>query len=274
MTKTQLIEAIKSKRSFLCVGLDTDIHRIPKKFLQYDNPVLEFNKAIIDLTAPYCVAYKPNTAFYERDGWKGWKTLEETFHHIPEGVFKIADAKRGDIGNTSEHYARAFFENMNADSVTVAPYMGNDSVAPFLKWKDKWVILLAITSNAGSHDFQLQSLDNGGLLYERVVKTATGWGTSEQMMFVVGATTGDHIRKMRTLAPDYFFLVPGVGAQGGDLHQVAQNGMTKDCGLLVNLSRSVIYADNSANFEEAVVSACKQIQQEMEQLLIRHHVVP
>lgn len=273
MNKAALIAEIKRKRSFLCVGLDTDIDRIPKQFLSYENPVLEFNKVIIDLTAPYCVAYKPNTAFYERYGWKGWKTLEDTFDHIPENIFKIADAKRGDIGNTSAHYARAFFDALNADAVTVAPYMGSDSVEPFLQWKDKWVILLAVTSNAGSKDFQLLRDGDGKALYEKVIETSREWGSDEQLMLVVGATAGEHIRKVRQLAPDHFFLVPGVGAQGGDLKEVTKNGMNKECGLLVNLSRSVIYADNSRNFEEAVVSACQSVQQEMEQLLMEHQVL-
>src|SRR5690554_3286107 len=273
MNRQTLIAEIKRKRSFLCVGLDTDIDRIPKKFLKYDNPVLEFNKVIIDLTSKYCVAYKPNTAFYEKYGSRGWKTLEDTFAYMPDNILKIADAKRGDIGNTSAQYARAFFDTLHADAVTVAPYMGSDSVNPFLEWKDKWVILLAVTSNSGSSDFQMQPLGQGMPLYQKVVQTAIQWGDPGQMMLVVGATAGDHIRKVRDLAPEHFFLVPGVGAQGGDLKEVARNAMTKNCGLLVNLSRSVIYADNSANFEEAVVSACEAVQLEMEQLLKEHHVL-
>lgn len=273
MNRSELIAQIKSKRSFLCVGLDTDIDRIPRKFLDYDNPVLAFNKAIIDLTAPYCVAYKPNTAFYERYGSEGWKTLEETLNYIPDNCLKIADAKRGDIGNTSGYYAQAFFEALNADAITVAPYMGKDSVVPFLGWKEKWVILLALTSNAGSADFQTRANSEGQLLYEEVLAKACEWATPEQMMFVVGATNGEHIGRIRAQVPHHFFLVPGVGAQGGDLQEVARYGMTADCGLLVNASRSIIYAENSAKFEEAVTAACRSLQGQMEQLLEVHNVL-
>lgn len=273
MNKQALIDTIRHKKSFLCVGLDTDIDRIPKKFLQYDNPVLTFNKAIIDITAPHCVAYKPNAAFYERYGWEGVKTLQETLDYIPKGILKIVDAKRGDIGNTSAHYARAVFDTMNADAITVAPYMGRDSVTPFFEWKNKWVILLAVTSNEGSQDFQMLHNVEGQALYEKVVEESQKWGSSEQMMFVVGATVGEHIERVRSIAPDYFFLVPGVGAQGGSLSEVARLGMTRDCGLLVNASRSIIYADNSANFEDAVATACQSLQGEMSQLLSEHGVI-
>jgi orotidine-5'-phosphate decarboxylase len=273
MNKQEIFEQIKLKRSFLCVGLDTDIDRIPKQFLKYDNPVLEFNKAIIEITAPYAVAYKPNTAFYERYGAAGWNTLHETIACMPANVLKIADAKRGDIGNTSGYYAKAFFETMQADAVTVAPYMGADSVLPFLEWKNKWTILLALTSNAGSADFQLIATTSGSSLYEEVVQQAVNWGDSDQLMFVVGATNAVHLSKMRKLAPDHFFLVPGVGAQGGSLADVAKYGMNDNCGLLVNASRSIIYADNSANFEESVELACKSLQAEMESLLKQHGLI-
>lgn len=273
MNKNDLVAEIRAKRSFLCVGLDTDIDRIPKKFLEYANPVLEFNKVIIDLTAPYCVAYKPNTAFYERYGAEGWKTLEETLKYIPDNCLKIADAKRGDIGNTSGYYAQAFFETLNADAVTVAPYMGKDSVVPFLGREEKWVILLALTSNTGSADFQTQANAQGRMLYEEVLGKASEWATPDQMMFVVGATNGEHIGRIRKQVPNHFFLVPGVGAQGGDLHEVAKYGMTSDCGLLVNASRSIIYAENSANFEEAVIAACTSLQGQMAQLLEAHGVL-
>lgn len=273
MNKQQIFDEIKRKRSFLCVGLDSDIDRIPKKFLKYDDPVLAFNKTIIEITAPYCVAYKPNTAFYERYGATGWKTLESTFELIPENILRIADAKRGDIGNTSGYYAHAAFEALNADAITVAPYMGEDSVKPFLAWKNKWVILLAITSNPGGAEFQQQKLVSGELLYEKVVKTSQTWGSSENLMYVVGATNGEHIDRMRELAPDHFFLVPGVGAQGGSLAEVARRGMNDSCGLLVNASRSVIYADNSSNFEEAVEQSCKALQSEMEGILLQRGLI-
>lgn len=273
MERQELIDTIKEKRSFLCVGLDTDINRIPEEFLQHDNPMLAFNKAIIDITSPYCVAYKPNTAFYEQYGSEGWKTLEQTLEYIPNGIMKIADAKRGDIGNTSRQYAKAFFDNLNADALTIAPYMGRDSVQPFMEWKEKWTVLLAVTSNEGSADFQQQQLKTEELLYEKVVKTAMNWSDSEKLMFVVGATAGEHIRRVREMAPDNFFLVPGVGAQGGSLSDVATKGMTADCNLLVNASRSIIYAKNSANFEDAVRSACEKLQREMEQLLSARGVI-
>lgn len=273
MTKADLIATIKEKRSFLCVGLDTDIRRIPKKFLAFEDPVLAFNKTIIEITAPYAVAYKPNTAFYENTGSKGWKTLEDTFAAMPADVLKIADAKRGDIGNTSNQYAEAGFNILGADAITVAPYMGSDSVQPFLEWKDKWTILLAVTSNAGSSDFQTLKLENGNTLYSEVVQRAKNWGSSDQLMFVVGATSGKHIGEMRSLAPDHFFLVPGVGAQGGSLSEVASQGMNDDCGLLVNASRSILYADNSLKFEEAVESVCRKLQKQMEEALVRKGII-
>jgi orotidine-5'-phosphate decarboxylase len=273
MNRKALVEQILRKRSFLCVGLDTDIERIPEKFRNYANPVLAFNEAIVEITSPYCVAYKPNTAFYECHGWQGWKTLEDTLRFIPESHLTIVDAKRGDIGNTSLKYAKAFFEQMNADALTVAPYMGSDSVQPFLEYKDKWLILLAVTSNEGSNDFQLQQMDNGDMLFEKVVKTAQKWGSPENLMFVVGATRSGQLARMREIAPENFFLVPGVGAQGGSLEDVAAQAMTNECGLLVNASRSIIYAGNSANFEQEVENACLELQQQMEQLLIARGLV-
>lgn len=273
MNKSELITQIKSKRSFLCVGLDTDLAKIPKKFLNFQNPILEFNKVIIDITSPYCVAFKPNSAFYERHGSIGWSDLDLTFKHIPKDIFKIADAKRGDIGNTSTYYANAFFDEMGADALTIAPYMGADSVQPFLTRADKWAILLALTSNAGSADFQQLKLDDGRFVFEAVVNQAAKWATSDQLMFVVGATRGEFLSKMRSIAPDYFFLVPGVGAQGGDLKEVAELAMNDDCGLLVNASRSIIYPEYSDNFELAVENACKVMQQEMELLLLKKGII-
>lgn len=273
MNKSELISQIKSKRSFLCVGLDTDLTKVPKKFLEYQNPILEFNKVIIDIAAPYCVAFKPNSAFYECYGSSGWTALDLTFKHIPEGIFKIADAKRGDIGNTSTYYANAFFDEMGADALTVAPYMGSDSVQPFLNEKGRWAILLALTSNAGSIDFQQLKLEDGRFLFEEVVKKAMKWATPEQLMFVVGATRGEFLSKMRSIAADHFFLVPGVGAQGGDLKEVAELAMNNDCGLLVNASRSIIYPEYSDNFELAVETACRVMQHEMELLLLKKGII-
>jgi orotidine-5'-phosphate decarboxylase len=273
MNKSELIAQIKSKRSFLCVGLDTDLSKIPAKFLSYQNPILEFNKVIIDIAAPFCVAFKPNSAFYEQHGNNGWSALEQTFKHIPKNIFKIADAKRGDIGNTSTYYANAFFDQMGADALTIAPYMGADSVQPFLTKTDKWAILLAITSNTGSCDFQQLKLEDGRFVFEAVVERAIKWATSEQLMFVVGATRGELLFRMRQLAKDYFFLVPGVGAQGGDLSEVAELAMNEECGLLVNASRSIIYPEYSDNFELAVEKACIEMQQEMEQLLLKKGII-
>lgn len=273
MTKEQLIATIKEKRSFLCVGLDTDIRRIPKKFLAFEDPVLAFNKTIIEITAPYAVAFKPNTAFYESTGSKGWKTLEDTFAAMPDDVLKIADAKRGDIGNTSNHYAESVFNVLGADAITVAPYMGSDSVQPFLDWKNKWTIVLAVTSNDGSSDFQTLKLENGNSLYSEVVKKASSWGSSDQLMFVVGATSGKHIGEMRSLAPDHFFLVPGVGVQGGSIEEVARHGLSDECGLLVNASRSILYADNSLKFEGAVESVCQNLQKQMEEALVQKGII-
>ena len=270
MNKSQLFEQIKKKQSFLCVGLDTDINKIPETLLATDDPVFEFDKQIINKTAEFAVAYKPNTAFYEVYGAKGWQSLERTIQYIhnnyPE-ILVIADAKRGDIGNTSANYANAFFKTLNADAITVAPYMGKDSVEPFLGFADKWVILLALTSNAGSKDFQYSDI-NGQLLYEKVLQTATTWADAEKMMFVVGATHPEELGKIRKMLPDYFFLVPGVGAQGGDLQAVAEHGLNNECGLLVNSSRGIIYASNSpADFAIRAGEKAKELQQQMSAIL-------
>jgi len=272
MNQQQLFEQIRKKRSFLCVGLDTDITKIPKLILDnYDDPIFEFNKQIIDKTSDSCVAYKPNLAFFESEGSKGWKSLEKTVEHIRNNYpdqFIIADAKRGDIGNTSNLYARAFFEKMDFDAVTVAPYMGEDSVKPFLGYPNKWVILLALTSNKGAADFQyLKDEKTGDQLFELVLKTSQNWGTSENMMYVVGATKAEKLKEIRQIVPDHFLLVPGVGAQGGSLQEVAKNGLNSKCGLLVNSSRNIIYASNDSDFAEKAALAAREMQQEMEVLL-------
>lgn len=270
MNKQQLIENIRTKRSFLCVGLDTDLKKIPQHLLKEEDPIFVFNKAIIDATAPYCVAYKPNLAFYECFGLKGWVAFDKTVRYIKEhypDLFIIADAKRGDIGNTSAMYARCFFEELDIDSLTVAPYMGEDSVTPFLQYKDKWVILLALTSNKGSHDFQLTEDKDGVRLFEKVLRTSQQWASDQQMMYVVGATQGRLFEDIRKIAPEHFLLVPGVGAQGGSLEEVCKYGMTKDCGLLVNSSRGIIYADSTENFATAAGQKAKELQQQMSALL-------
>ena len=241
MIKEQLIEEIKTKQSFLCIGLDTDLKKIPKFLLDFEDPIFEFNKRIIDATQHLCVAYKPNIAFYECHGSKGWDSLKKTVEYIPENIFTIADAKRGDIGNTSSYYAKTFFEYMDFDSVTVAPYMGVDSVKPFLEFEDKWVILLALTSNKGALDFQMTKDENGERLFEKVIKKSSEWGDASKLMYVVGATRSEGIAEVRKIAPNHFFLVPGVGAQGGSLSQVANFGWNNDCGLLVNSSRGIIF---------------------------------
>ncbi|WP_406826087.1 orotidine-5'-phosphate decarboxylase [Pedobacter sp. KACC 23697] len=272
MTKQQLFEQIQKKRSFLCVGLDSSLDKIPQHLLKHENPILEFNKQIIDATKDLCVAYKPNTAFYECYGKKGWETLTETWKYIPQDIFSIADAKRGDIGNTSAMYAETFFNaassEMSFDSVTVAPYMGSDSVTPFLSFKDKWVILLALTSNAGHADFQLQEI-GADRLFEKVIKTSQTWATNEQMMYVVGATRGAAFGDVRKLAPDHFLLVPGVGAQGGDLSEVCKYGLNSQCGLLINSSRGIIYASQGEDFAEKAREEALKLQQEMEQILVK-----
>jgi len=268
MNRKQLVEEIKKKQSYLCVGLDTDINKIPDHLKKKADPVFEFNKQIIDATHNYCVAYKPNIAFYEALGPGGWESLQKTLDYIPKDCFTIADAKRGDIGNTSSLYARAFFEQMNFDSITVAPYMGEDSVKPFLKFKDKWVILLAHTSNPGSADFQLiESKVTERRLYEEVIVKAKTWATPDQLMFVVGATQADKMKHIRALAPDHFFLVPGIGAQGGDLEMVSKFGMNKDCGLLVNSARAIIYASSEKDFAAAAEKEAHRVQQQMKALL-------
>ncbi len=263
MTKAELIQQIRLKKSFLCVGLDPDLDKLPPHLLETEDPIFEFNKAIIDATKDLCVAYKPNTAFYECHGVKGWESLEKTINYIPKNCFIIADAKRGDIGNTSSYYAKTFFETLPCDAVTVAPYMGSDSVKPFLHFDGKWVILLALTSNQGSLDFQFTESE-GTKLYEKVLKKAQEWGTDEQLMFVVGATRAEEIAKVRALAPNNFFLVPGVGAQGGSLEEVIKYGANDECGLLVNSSRGIIYASRGEDFAMAANGEALKIQSEME----------
>lgn len=268
MNRSELFEQIKKKNSYLCVGLDTDLEKIPEHLRSEKDPIFEFNKQIIDATADYCVAYKPNIAFYEALGPSGWESLQKTLDYIPNNCFTIADAKRGDIGNTSALYAKAFFSNMNFDSITVAPYMGEDSVKPFLKFKDKWVILLAHTSNPGSADFQLtESKITGKKLYEEVILKSQQWGTPDQLMYVVGATRADKIAEIRNLAPEYFFLVPGIGAQGGDLEEVSNHGMNKQCGLLVNSARAIIYASSGKDFAERAANEARKVRDEMSSLL-------
>jgi len=267
MTHQELIDNIKKKQSFLCVGLDVDLDKIPPHLLDFEDPVFEFNKRIIDATKDFAVAYKPNIAFYECHGSKGWDALKKTIDYIPNDIFTIADAKRGDIGNTSHYYAKTFFEYLNFDSVTVAPYMGVDSVSPFLEYKDKWVILLALTSNKGALDFQFTTDLNGEKLFEKVVKRSSEWGDQSKLMYVVGATRREDIKQVRDLVPNHFFLVPGVGAQGGSLKDVVDFGWNENCGLLVNSSRGIIYAGTGEGFEADVRQAAKNIQLEMEEIL-------
>ncbi len=250
------------KKSYLCIGLDTDIEKIPRHLLTDPDPVFAFNKAIIDATHDLCISYKINTAFYESQGAKGWESLEKTVNYIPENIFKIADAKRGDIGNTSAQYAKAFFDTLKFDAVTVAPYMGADSVKPFLEYQDKWTILLALTSNSGAGDFELQRTGDE-YLYEKVIKTSMQWGTTDNLMFVIGATQPDWFTKIRAMSPDHFYLVPGVGTQGGSLKEISVKAMNKDVGLLVNVSRAVIYASSSGDFADKAKSAARVYQQEM-----------
>ena len=276
MTKQELFENIQRKKSFLCVGLDTDINKIPEFMFDASNdPVFEFNKAIIDATADLCVAYKPNLAFYESLGLAGWDVLDRTVDyirtHYPD-QFIIADAKRGDIGNTSAMYARTFLGNMNFDSVTVAPYMGEDSVLPFLTYENKWVILLALTSNKGAFDFQYME-ENGEKLFEKVLKTSQQWASDEKMMYVVGATKAEMLSDIRKIIPNHFLLVPGVGAQGGSLSEVAQYGLNDMCGLLVNSSRQILYASTEADFKDAARNEAKRLQIEMAEILRSNHLV-
>lgn len=270
MNKQQLIRQIRERRSFLCVGLDTDLKKMPACVLKGDNPIFTFNKAIIDATAPYCVAYKPNLAFYECFGLEGWKALEETIKYLNTEYpdhFVIADAKRGDIGNTSSMYARGMFEEMDVDALTVAPYMGEDSVTPFLQYPDKWVVLLALTSNKGSHDFQLTEDSHGERLFEKVLRVSQQWADADRMMYVVGATQGRLFEDIRRVVPNNFLLVPGVGAQGGSLEEVCQYGMTSECGLLVNSSRGIIYASSEENYAEVAAQKAQELQQQMDILL-------
>ena len=266
MNRQELIEQIKTKKSFLCVGLDTDLKKIPPHLLNDDDPIFTFNKGIIDATAPYCVAYKPNLAFYEAFGVKGMIAFEKTVNYLNKYYpdhFVIADAKRGDIGNTSKMYARTFFEEYDVDALTVAPYMGEDSVTPFLGYDGKWVILLALTSNKGSHDFQLTADTDGERLFEKVIRTSQQWGDINNMMYVVGATQGKMFEDIRKVAPESFLLVPGVGAQGGSLEEVCRYGMTADCGLLVNSSRGIIYASAGEDYAEVAGEKAKELQEQM-----------
>lgn len=263
MTRAELFANIKEKQSFLCVGLDTDIAKIPQQFQKYSDPVFEFNKQIIEATQQYAVAYKPNVAFYEAMGAKGWESLQKTLSIVPEGIFTIADAKRGDVGHSSEMYARAFFEHLNVDALTVAPYMGEDSIKPYLKYKNKWIILLVHTSNAGSEDIQLLETQVGKFVFEHVILASQRWATPDQMMYVVGATRADKMDTIRRLAPEHFFLVPGIGAQGGDLGEVSQMGMNMQCGLLVNASRSILYASSGEDFAEKAQQECSRLQKLM-----------
>lgn len=270
MNRQELINEIKQKQTFLCVGLDTDVKKIPQHLMTEEDPVFSFNKAIIDATAPYCVAYKPNVAFYECGGLEGWTSLDKTIRylrtHYPQH-FIIADAKRGDIGNTSKMYARCFFEEMGVDALTVAPYMGEDSVTPFLEYPDKWVILLALTSNKGSQDFQMTEDAAGERLFEKVLLRSQQWADADRMMYVVGATQGKLFEDIRRVAPNHFLLVPGVGAQGGSLEEVCKYGMTTDCGLIVNSSRAIIYADSTERFAEVAAEKAREVQQQMAALL-------
>jgi orotidine-5'-phosphate decarboxylase len=275
MNHTDLFINIQKKRSFLCVGLDSEIEKIPQFLLKEKDPVFAFNKRIIDATYKYTVAYKPNVAFYECYGSKGWLSLEATVNYIKEkypDIFVIADAKRGDIGNTSKMYAKAFLENMKFDAITVAPYMGEDSVTPFLTYKDKWVVLLALTSNKGADDFQYHSED-GIKLFERVLNVSQRWGTINNMMYVVGATRAEMLKDIRKLVPDHFLLVPGVGAQGGSLEEVAKFGLNSKCGLLVNSSRGIIFADSTEKFDKVAGEKALEVQLEMEKYLLERNLI-
>ena len=272
MLRNILIQQIKEKQSYLCVGLDTDITKIPKHLQQNKNAIVDFNKAIIDATKDYCVSYKINTAFYEALGSKGWEAMEETVNYIPATHFKIADAKRGDIGNTSSQYAKAFFETLKFDAITVAPYMGDDSIRPFLEYENKWTIVLGLTSNNGAKDFEMQRVvtpenKDGVFLYEKVLETVSKWGTPKNLMFVTGATQASELENIRKIIPENFLLVPGVGFQGGSLAEVSKYGMTKDCGLLVNASRAIIYAGNNENFAEEAATIAQQYHEEMKAYL-------
>ncbi|WP_152269878.1 orotidine-5'-phosphate decarboxylase [Agriterribacter humi] len=262
MTRKQLSEHIKTQSSYLCVGLDTDINKIPRHLLSHADPVFEFNKQIIDATKDFCVSYKINTAFYESQGIRGWEAMEKTVNYIPSTHFTIADAKRGDIGNTSSEYAKAFFEVLNFDAITVAPYMGEDSVRPFLEYKNKWTIVLGLTSNPGAKDFELQQTGKERL-YEKVLRTVAGWGSTENLMFVIGATQPEEFINIRNILPDHFFLVPGVGFQGGSLKEISEKAMNKDCGILINVSRAIIFASEKEDFALEAKAIAAQYQQEM-----------
>lgn len=266
MTRQFLVNQIKQKQSYLCVGLDSDITKLPQHLQSKPGAVFQFNKAIIDATKDFCVSYKINTAFYESQGLKGWEAMEQTVNYIPSTHFKIADAKRGDIGNTSAQYAKAFFETLPFDAITVAPYMGEDSIRPFLEYDDKWTIVLGLTSNKGAADFELQKTGEE-YLYEKVLRTVSGWGNANNLMFVVGATQAIELQNIRKIIPDNFLLVPGVGAQGGSLEEVSKYGMNKDCGLLVNASRAVIFASDGDDFAEAAAKAARDYNDEMKQYL-------
>lgn len=273
MTSKELYQEIEKKRSFLCVGLDSDIERIPSHLKECDDPQFEFNKAIVDATAEFAICYKPNLAFYEARGTKGWISFERTCRYIRReypNIFIIADAKRGDIGNTSELYARGFFRRNMVDAVTLAPYMGRDTVEPFLSYEGKWAVILALTSNKSAEDFELQELTNGNYLFEEVLKKASSWGTTENTMFVVGATQANLLARVRKIVPNHFLLVPGVGAQGGSLEEVAKHGMNKQCGLIVNSSRGIIFANDGDSFAEAAAEKSYALKTEMEQLLNRY----
>lgn len=272
MTRKQLIDQIKLKRSYLCVGLDSDINKLPEHLLSYPDPVFEFNKQIIDATKDLCVSYKINTAFYEANGSRGWDTMEKTVNYIPKEHFIIADAKRGDIGNTSSQYAKAFFERMDFDAVTVAPYMGEDSVRPFLEHENKWAIVLGLTSNAGSKDFEQlrvvrddvgQGGRNASFVYEEVLRTVSKWGTTSNLMFVIGATKASDLESIRKIIPDHFLLVPGVGFQGGSLEETSRYGLNKNCGLLINVSRAIIFAGKGESFAQEARAIAQQYQSEM-----------
>lgn len=267
MSRSKLLERILDKKSFLCVGLDTDLQRIPPHLLECDDPIFEFNKKIIDATKDLCVAYKPNTAFYEALGPKGMESFHKTVAYIPDDVLIIADAKRGDIGNTSRLYAKSFFDYYKVDALTVAPYMGSDSVKPFLEYDGKWVIILGLTSNAGSQDFQQTPLSQGGVLYEHILDVCAQYGSLDQIMFVIGATQADYIAEVRKVVPDHFFLVPGVGAQGGSLEDVCKHGLNDHVGLLVNSSRGIIFASNGEDFGQAARAKAKSLQTSMAKIL-------
>ena len=276
MTRDELFENIKRKKSFLCVGLDTDVRKIPQFLLEEDDPIFAFNKRIIDATAHLCVAYKPSLAFYESMGSFGLQAFEKTVEYIQTNYpdqFIIADAKRGDIGNTSDMYARSFFEHLKVDALTVAPYMGSDSVLPFLKYPGRWVILLALTSNEGASDFQLSQVDGEEALFERVLRKSKDWGSSDQLMYVVGATKADMLERVRAIVPDAFLLVPGVGSQNGSLEDVARFGLNSQCGLLVNASRSIIYADSTEAFANAAGAEAEQLRRQMADILIKNKLV-